>query len=118
MRPLSANSLSFLTQRSSASALYAKQISIVRGTLDISLSLSSSKTHHDCIATDCLTIATLETKTITRRLSIKFGFITPKAMREHLSQWYQKNFLEHDMAASPKEVSLEIVDVLGMIASL
>ncbi|KAF6236412.1 hypothetical protein HO173_005504 [Letharia columbiana] len=68
-----------------------------------------------CIPSDGLTIATLETATMSRCLQIELGSATPKAMREHLAQYYPL-FLEGAVATIVKQVCLKVVDVEGMIA--
>lgn len=60
-------------------------------------------------------MAHLETATISKRLLIQLGSATLKAMREHLSHYYPL-IMEHDIAASPREAFLKVVDVEGMIA--
>lgn len=68
-----------------------------------------------CIPSDGLTIATLETATMSRCLQIELGSATPKAMREHLAQYYPL-FLEDAVATIVKQVCLKVVDVEGMVA--
>lgn len=69
-----------------------------------------------CVPSDGHTIAALETSTISRALQVELGSATPKAMRQHLSQYYPL-FLERAAATSfVKEACLKVVDVEGMIA--
>lgn len=68
-----------------------------------------------CIPSDGLTIATLETATMTRCSQIELGSATPKAMRDHLAQYYPL-LLEHDVPVYLKDVCLKVVGDEGMIA--
>ena len=68
-----------------------------------------------CIPSDGLTIATLETATMTRCSQIELGSATPKAMRDHLAQ-YCPLLLEHDVPVYLKDVCLKVVGDEGMIA--